>query len=206
MRQTPRNLRSSSSRGIGTLIGNGWLRESPREREAPAGWGWHARSKSSLRKCMFMPVPEELRRLFPQISQAALPPQQPYLSPPLLARPEPEIVPSRRDPKKDVRVFPAYGGRAPALPANAQHLQHVQHAYNLAQQQAAQAAAGNRPQPWWDDPVALGSLLILVPPIGLAAVWSSKRYSSDARWALTVMTGLMMCLMTAIFIAGLVMR
>ena len=198
MRQTPRNLRSSSSRGIGTLIGNGWLRESPREREAPAGWGWHARSKSALRKCMFMPVPEELRRLMPQISQAALPPQQPYVpAGPLLARAEAEIVPSRRDPRKDVREFPAYGG---------QHVQHVQHAQRLAQQQAAQAAAGKGPQLWWDDPVALGSLLILVPPIGLAAVWSSKRYSSDARWALTVMTGLMMCLMSAILIAGLLMR
>jgi hypothetical protein len=205
MRQTPRNLRSSSSRGIGTLIGNGWLRESPREREAPAGWGWHARSKSALRK--FMPVPEELRRLVPQISQAALPPHQAYAPPrPQLARPEPEIVPSRRDPKKDAREFPAYGGRPPGLQADAQHGQHVHHAQKLAQQQAAQAAAGKGPQPWWEDPVALGSLLILVPPIGLAAVWSSKRYSSDARWALTVMTGLMMCLMSAIVIAGLAMR
>jgi hypothetical protein len=207
MRQTPRNLRSSSSRGIGTLIGNGWLRESPRERDVPAGWGWHARSKSALRKCMFMPVPEELRRLVPQISQAALPPQQPYVPAPLHARPEPEIVPSRRDPKKDVREFPAYGGRPPA--PNAAHMLHAQHVHSaqrLAQQQAALAAAGKGPQPWWEDPVALGSLLILVPPIGLAAVWSSKRYSSDARWALTVMTGLMMCLMSAILIAGLVMR
>ena len=205
MRQTPRNLRSSSSRGIGTLIGNGWLRESPRERDAPAGWGWHARSKSALRKCMFMPVPEELRRLVPQISQAALPPQQPYVK--QLARPEPEIVPSRRDPRKDVREFPVYGGRPPAADAAQHaHAQHVQHAQKLAQQQAALAAAGKAPQPWWDDPVALGSLLILVPPIGLAAVWSSKRYSSDARWALTVMTALMMCLVSAIFIAALVMR
>jgi hypothetical protein len=86
------------------------------------------------------------------------------------------------------------------------HVLAVHHAQKLAQQQAAQAAAGKGPQPWWEDPVALGSLLILVPPIGLAAVWSSKRYSSDARWALTVMTGLMMCLMSAIVIAGLAMR
>ena len=67
------------------------------------------------------------------------------------------------------------------------------------------AAAGKGPtrSAWWEDPVALGSLLILVPPVGLAAVWSSKRYSSDARWALTIMTGLTMCLMTAITIAVL---
>lgn len=204
MRKTPRSLRSSSSRGIGTLIGNGWLRESPRERDAPAGWGWNARSKSALRKCMFMPVPEEIRRLVPQISQAALPPQPA----PRVSRPEPEIVPSRRDPRKDAREFPAYvPGRVvdPRLAAQQAHAFHVQNAQKLAQQQAV-AAAGKAPQQWWEDPVALGSLLILVPPIGLAAVWSSKRYSSDARWALTVMTALTMCLMSAILIAGLVMR
>jgi hypothetical protein len=201
MRKTPRNMRSSSSRGIGTLIGNGWLRESPRERDAPAGWGWNARSKSALRKCMFMPVPEEIRRLFPQISQAALAPQ-----PARVSHPEPEIVPSRRDPRKDAREFPAYvPGRVvdPQLAAQQAHASHVQNAQKLAQQQAV-AAAGKAPMQWWEDPVALGSLLILVPPIGLAAVWSSKRYSSDARWALTVMTALTMCLMSAIVIAGLV--
>jgi hypothetical protein len=207
MRQTPRNLRSSSSRGIGTLIGNGWLRESPRERDVPAGWGWQARSKSALRKCMFMPVPEELRRLMPQISQAALPPQpSPIARIARVSRPE-EIVPSRRDPKKDVREFAAYqpGPVDPRVNPQQAHAYHVHHAQKLAQQQAAAAAAGKASQHWWEDPVALGSLLILLPPIGLAAVWSSKRYSSDARWALTVMTALMMCLMTAIVIAGLVM-
>ena len=206
MRHTPRNLRSSSSRGIGTLIGNGWLRESPRERDAPAGWGWNARSKSALRKCMFMPVPEEIRRLVPQISQAALPPQ-----PARVARPEPEIVPHRRDPRKDAREFPAYppqgqrGAVDPRLAAQQAHAIHVQNAQKLAQQEALAAARGAAQQ-WWEDPVALGSLLILVPPVGLAAVWSSKRYSNDARWALTVMTALMMCLVSAIFIAALVLH
>ena len=42
--------------------------------------------------------------------------------------------------------------------------------------------------------------------VGLAAVWMSKRYSNDARWALTVMTALTMCLMSAVVIAALVMR
>jgi hypothetical protein len=135
---------------------------------------------------MFMPVPEEIRRLAPQVSQAALLPPPP-------ARVEPEVVAHRRDPRKDAREFPAY---------------HVHDAHKIAQQAAiaeAGKAASGRAQ-WWEDPVALGSLLILVPPVGLAAVWSSKRYSSDARWALTIMTALTMCLMTAIFIAVLMMR
>ena len=59
---------------------------------------------------------------------------------------------------------------------------------------------------WWEDPIALGSLLILCPPVGLAAVWSSRRYSNDARWALTVMTALMMCLVSAVTLAMLALR
>ena len=195
MRHTPRPMRSSSRGGIGTLIGNGWLRESPRERVVEAQ-KWQARSKSFLRKCIFMPVPEEIRRLAPQISQAALLPASPR-------RPEPEIVPSRRDPRKDVREFAAYvPGQAD--PQAAMRQARALQLHNA--QRAAAAAAAQPPQAWWEDPVALGSLLILVPPIGLAAVWSSKRYSSDARWALTVMTALTMCLMSAVLIAVLAMR
>lgn len=197
MRQTPRHMRSSSGRGgIGTLIGNGWLRESPRER-VPDVQKWQARSKSFLRKCMFMPVPEEIRRLAPQVSQAALLPAAPM-------RPEPAIVPHRRDPRKDVREFAAY---VPG-PAMDQHLAAKQaRAIQMQNAQKAAVAAASAPaQAWWEDPVALGSLLILAPPIGLAAVWASKRYSSDARWALTVMTALTMCLMSAVAIAVLAMH
>jgi hypothetical protein len=175
------------------LIGNGWLRESPRER-VPEMQKWQARSKSFLRKCMFMPVPDEIRRLMPQISQAALLPAAP-------ARPEPEIVPHRRDPRKDVREFAAY---VPPAAADPQAAMKQARAIQVQNAQKAAVAAANAPvQAWWEDPVALGSLLILFPPIGLAAVWSSKRYSSDARWALTVMTALMMCLMSAVAIAVL---
>ena len=198
MRQTPRNLRSSSGRGIGTLIGNGWLRESPRNVGWPSGQSfWHARSKSALRKCMFMPVPDEVRALLP-ISPAAMPPPQ---KPALRAE---DVVPHRRNPQKDARQFPAFvpGGvidpRAVAAQAHAYHVQNAQ--------KVAALAAAKSPAAWWEDPVALGSLLILVPPIGLAAVWASKRYSSDARWALTVMTALTMCLMSAVVIAVLAMR
>ena len=59
---------------------------------------------------------------------------------------------------------------------------------------------------WYEDPVALGTLLIMFPPIGLAALWSSKRYSNDARWALTVMTALTLCLGAAITVAVLALR
>ena len=200
--RTPRPMRSTPSghRGIGTLIGNGWLRESARER--PVDARWQQRSKSFLRKCIFMPVPEEIRRLAPQISQAALLPAVPAAP----FRPAPEIVAHRRDPRKDVREFAAFVPGPPmAQYAAAKHAQ--ARAIQMQNAQKAAAAAAMQPaQAWWEDPVALGSLLILAPPIGLAAVWASKRYSSDARWALTVMTALTMCLMSAVLIAVLALR
>lgn len=161
-------------RGFNTLIGNGWLREPSKDalmREP--------RSRSSLRKCMFMQVPPELRALAPLVSPAALPPPQ--------KRPEEPIVYRRGDPAKDVKMFPA----VPPKKAQPQH---------QAQPRTSE------PRAWWEDPVAIGSLLILLPPVGLAAVWRSKHYSSDARWALTVMTALTMCLVTAITIAILALR
>lgn len=190
-----------SHRSIGTLIGNGWLREAPQQ---PNAWParWDLRSKSALRKCMFLPVPEELKHLVPRVSPAALPPHPP---PPRQVAAADE-VPHRNDPRRNVRAIPAYVPGAAVDPRAAA----VQQAHALqvqnAQKAAAAAAAGKAPQAWWEDPIALGSLLILAPPIGLAAVWSSKRYSNDARWALTVMTALTMCLMSAVLVAALALR
>ena len=59
---------------------------------------------------------------------------------------------------------------------------------------------------WWEDPIALGTLLIVVPPIGLACVWRSKHYSNDARWALTVMSALLTCFAGAVMLALLFVR
>jgi hypothetical protein len=195
---TPRSM--ARARGIGTLIGNGWLRESPRDVISPK---WDMRGKSALRKCMFMAVPEQLRGMFPKVSASALPPPPAYR--PDLAG---DMVPHRSDPRKNARELPAFIPAAsipsplvdPRVLAQQAHAQHVQDA-----RKAAVAAASKPAAVWWEDPVALGSLLILLPPVGLAAVWSSKRYSSDARWALTVMTALTMCLMTAVIIAALAM-
>lgn len=197
---TPRQMRASRDPGarIGTLIGNGWLREAARS--AWPGSRWDVRSKSALRKCMFLPVPDELRNLMPRVSPAALPPP----AAPRPAAKAAEIVPYRNDPRKHVRELPAYSPqslRDARVAAQQAYDHHVQNA-----QKAAAAAASRPPAAWWEDPVALGSLLLLVPPVGLAAVWSSKRYSSDARWALTVMTALMMCLVSAVVVAALTMR
>lgn len=175
--RTPRP--HAPSKGIGTLIGNGWLRESSRNR-MPAG-AWDLRGKSLLRKCLYMPVPKEVL--------AALPPAA-FGGP---ARPAPAPVvapvypPERRRPERDVRMMPAVD---PAL------------VRRVVREQMVAEAAPSR----WESPVGLGLLLLLAPPVGLAVLWSSRRYSNDARWALTVMTGLMLCLVTTIVIVAMVAR
>jgi len=153
------------------LIGNGWLRESPRAAALA-----EIRSRSALRKCMFLQVPPELKALAPIVTPAHAPPRR---KEPL---PEPEFRPS--DPGKHARMFPAV----------------------LPKKQKAATPKQEPSRAWWEDPVAVGSLLILLPPVGLAAVWRSRAYSSDARWALTVMTALTMCLMSAVVIAVLALR
>jgi hypothetical protein len=75
--------------------------------------------------------------------------------------------------------------------------------HNAAQASLLTPAPGRA---WFEDPIALGTLLIVFPPIGLAALWSSKRYSNDARWALTVMTALMLCLGACLFVAMFAMQ
>lgn len=141
-------------------------------REVNAKWRG---GKSALRNCMMMPIPDELRGL---LAQSPLLPSPPYH--PLRAE---DVVPHARNPRRDVREFAAFTPRQPPPPVP-----------------SPRSYASRAPTAWWEDPFALGTLLILLPPIGLAAVWSSARYSRDARWALTVMTALMMCLVATVII------
>jgi hypothetical protein len=112
----------------------------------------------------------------------------------------PMMLPHRHNPAKDARLFPAistddiYAAKKRALYA-------AEKAKLLGKAAPPSTAAA-----WYEDPIALGSLLIMLPPIGLAALWSSKRYSNDARWALTVMTALTLCLGAAIAIAVIALR
>jgi hypothetical protein len=137
---------------------------------------------------MFLPVPAALRDMSPPISPAAMPPPQPK-------RPTP-IVPHRHDPLKDVRMFPAISPDDVVAKKRA----------DLYASEKQKLLGRPTAPAWFEDPVALGTLLLFLPPVGLAALWSSKRYSSDARWALTVMTALTLCLGAAITIAVLTLR
>jgi hypothetical protein len=163
------------------LIGNGWLR--PHATAAVrADWraAWDVRGRSALRKCMFLPIPEGMRPIPPQVSPAALPPRAP--------------APARSR-ARDVQLLPALS-RADDASARALY----------AKEQAKLLGDAPRTSAWYEDPIALGSLLLLCPPVGLAALWSSKRYSNDARWALTLMTALMLCLGVGLGVALTIAR
>ena len=152
-------------------MGNGWLRESPSN---PVPRVWDVKSRSALRKCMFMEMPAHLRQL-----AAALPRPAPLPVPawrPPTPRPEAPIQRHARNPANDVRMMPARP---------------------VPQNHRAAPPKGD----WWEDPLALGLLLVLAPPVGLACAWTSRRYSNEARWALTVMTTLMMAIVGAVAIA-----
>ncbi len=182
--RTPRPI--TARRGITTLIGNGWLHESPKN-----VWprGWDIRGKSALRKCLFLPIPPDLQALGADVSPAAMSPRPKPVDPP--------VVSHRRNPAKDVRLLTAVSPED-VYAADKRALYATEKAKLLGKVPA--------PQRWYEDPVALGSLLLLCPPIGLAALWSSKRYSADARWALTVMTALMLCVGAAVAVAVVALR
>lgn len=180
-----------------TLSGNGWLRESPKNL-----WpkGWDIKSRSALRKCVFLPVPPEAAAYL-----KALPPPKP-MPMPISAVPAPIAHPRRSDPAKNARVFAAVSPEEVAAEQRKKLLLEARRIAMGKKPKAANDADAPAERVWYDDPIAIGTLLILVPPIGLAAIWTSKRYSSDARWALTVMTGLAMFLVAAVFIAITALR
>ncbi|MBX3228476.1 MAG: hypothetical protein KIT84_07480 [Labilithrix sp.] len=187
-------------RSVNTLIGNGWLKESPRNL-----WprGWDIKSRSALKKCVFLPIPPDAQAFL-----NSLPPAKPIVAAPSTPAPRakrPDTPPFRRDPARHAKVLPAMTPEDLAaiqrrkLHADAQRAAAVRAGHGHGA--LGSTLESNRPRAWYEDPIALGTLLIMVPPIGLAALWSSKRYSSDARWALTVMTGLTLCLGAAVVVA-----
>ena len=170
--RTPRPS-TRSARSVGTLIGNGWLREAEKV-VIPSGWT--PKSRSALRKCMCMEMPPDV---------AALAAQLPSRGPAPAPGPVPAWKPVRQQ-QQDARI-------AKVDP-------HVMRMRGAAIDPRASERA------WWEDPIALGTLLIVVPPIGLACVWRSKHYSNDARWALTVMSALLTCFAGAVVLALLFVR
>lgn len=125
---------------------------------------------------MLMQMPPEVADFVAHLPPPAPSPLPAWRPPP---RAEAPIVPHRRDPNRDVRAFPAVS----------------------PEMIRARAHAPVQGRAWWEDPIALGSLLVVVPPIGLACVWRSKHYSSEARWALTVMSALVTTFAFAVVLA-----
>lgn len=101
-----------------------------------------------------------------------------------IRRDDAPIVKQVRDPRKDARLMKAYDPHVARM-----------------RQSAGPLVPAGLERAWWEDPIALGTLLIVLPPVGLACVWGSKHYSNDARWALTVMSSLLTCFAGAVVLA-----
>jgi hypothetical protein len=151
---------------------------------------WDMRlSKSAMKKRLYLQVPPEITRLAPPQGplrvQAASP-----------ARDSSPTPPPMRDSRKFVRRFPAFN--AYAYIANASPSLDVGSAMKADATAGVGASKARAACAWWEGPIVVGALLIALPPVGLSIVWSSRHYDSDARWALTGMTALMMGLATVI--------
>ncbi len=87
---------------------------------------------------MFMPVPEQLRAMFPHVSASALPPPPAY-------RPQraEDVVPHRADPRKNAREFAAFSPAQVVDPRAVAQQAHAQHVHEA--RKAAVAAARSRP-------------------------------------------------------------
>lgn len=64
------------------------------------------------------------------------------------------------------------------------------------------AAAESR----WDDPVLVGLLLCLAPPIGILALWSSTKIPHSGKVAVTAFAGLCVAAVTTVAVALCVAR
>lgn len=190
-----------------TLRGTGWLREAPTNL-VPLAW-LKIRGRELLRQCVFLPASSVLPfgpYQAPRDQAAKLAPDTLVdPTPPRMATPRPverprDVRPRRIDPMRYARIFPAlshprarnaHSSRPPAMKA-------------AAVQRAAAVGRGARvaiAPAWWEAPPIVGAMLVLLPPAGLAAVWSHRQYTKDAKWALTVSTMLFMVLGVVLTVA-----
>lgn len=72
-----------------------------------------------------------------------------------------------------------------------------------AAKKAPPAPPPKRSRPLSEDPLVVGLLLTLVPPLGFVLLWTSPRYTDEARRAVTMMMALVLVLATLLASAAL---
>ena len=112
--------------------------------------------------------------------------------------------PRRIDPRKHAQIFPvsplvlheqalALQGKALAIRADVRDLKRTPRSITGSHRHRTATA-------WWESPIAVGLMLLVAPPVGLAAVWGSRRYDRDARIALSMATGLFLMMATIMLV------
>lgn len=174
-----------------TMRGSGWLREAPAN-IFPEEWMKY-RGRTALRQCIFLPPPGELpsapaHRLAPMAVDTLVDPPRHAERVARYAEPVPER--ERRSPRRPDKLRQV--GMWPAVPSAV---------LRAAQREPEMVVAGVPNADWATRPLGLGLLLVLFPPAGLAAVWSSERYDRDAKLALTFVTALFLSLSAVALLA-----
>ena len=171
-----------------TWRNGGWLNEAWQNRHPPPGKGSKRGNKDLMRRRLFLPgLPDEVKRALELARLQARAQHSPWDGAPRVAAPRaaaPSVTPTR----------PAYVSPIPSPPPAPSP---APAPFARASSRGLRVPNLSTGQPHF----VLGALLFLVPPVGLLSMWSDARYRSDAKLALTAMTGLWLCLVTLFAIA-----
>ena len=164
-----------------TLRGNGWLSEAPINL-VPREW-LKIRGRAELAKCLFLPASPFARKA----SRSTQPLDADTLVDVHVG--DEARADWRRGERRPTPVRSTADREYVRRVAPLRHARVFQMPLPLAEADARRAADVMPRLPVaepWSSPWVLGLLLVLAPPIGVAALWTSPRYDRDARWALTI--------------------
>jgi hypothetical protein len=177
-----------------TWRNGGWLQEAWVNRVSKRGSDRDPRA--ALRKCVMMShLPMEVQ-LALDAAKLAHPPAPRGESP----RREPPRAPLAAFPdRREVEGRAAFERAAAQLFDNRRDALRSTPRAQLAQAQLAQAAAPGVESPF--SPALIAALLVLFPPAGVFAVWTTDRLPLQGKTAASVVAGLWVVLLAALFFA-----
>jgi hypothetical protein len=175
MRVNKRQVQLLPKHPIDTMPGFGWLREAPRPRAPVAKLTAEEVVKhAALRKCIYFPA------MVPQMASASA---QASARAAERVRTNPDLFrPPLR--KRNTPVSADMLRRAPKPEPHGQPAPRVGSSL--------------------EDPISVGILLAVLPPIGFMMLWGSQRYSRDAKLAITALMTVFMVLATAAVCTALI--
>ena len=189
MRVNKRQIQLLPRHPIGTMAGFGWLREAPRPAHVPPAAKLsptEVAKHAALRKCIYFPAMD------PSMASAVARAAERVRTNPDLFRPPLR----KRNTPPGSQLVSGRGDHARGDHARGDHAR-GDHARGGDPRTYAAAHRGSPRWPSLEDPVSVGILLAVVPPVGFMMLWGSSRYSRDAKIAITALMTVFMVLGTA---------